>query len=182
MSNPISIDKIQEILIEIRGQKVLLDRDVARIYGVHTRDINKAVSNNPNKFPESYVIQISKLEKQELVENVHQFNQLKQSPVLPKAFPEKGLYMLATVLKSPQATAATFAIIEAFAKIRELSRTIKTLSVIKDDSVQKSLMHRSGEIISELFDEELQTKDTETSIELNFAVLKFKHTIKRKRQ
>ena len=106
---------------------------------------------------------------------------LKYSPVLPNAFPEKGLYMLATILKSPQATIATFAIIEAFAKIRELSRTIKALSVVKEDIAQKTLMQRSGEIISELFDEELETKDTETSIELNFAVLKFKHTIKRKK-
>ena len=77
---------------------------------------------------------------------------------------------------------ATFAIIETFAKIRELSRTIKTLSVVKDDAMQKTLMQRSGEIVSDIFDEELQTSDTETSLELNFAVLKFKHTIKRKKQ
>jgi hypothetical protein len=99
----------------------------------------------------------------------------------PTAFPEKGLYMLATILKSRQATQATFTIIEAFAKIRELSSTIRALSLTSDEAGQKPLMKRSGEIISELFDDELQTKDTETSIELNFAVLKFKHTIKRKK-
>ena len=181
MKNPISINQIEEVLIEIRNQKVLLDSDVARIYGVQTRDVNKSVSNNPDKFPEGYIIRLDKNEKRELVENFHQFNKLKYSPVLPNAFPEKGLYMLATILKSPQATIATFAIIEAFAKIRELSRTIKALSVVKEDIAQKTLMQRSGEIISELFDEELETKDTETSIELNFAVLKFKHTIKRKK-
>jgi len=89
--------------------------------------------------------------------------------------------MLATILKSSQATKATFAIIETFTKIRELSSTIKALSVVKDDARQKTLMQRSGEIVSEIFDEALQTSDTETSIELNFAVLKFKHTIKRKK-
>ena len=89
--------------------------------------------------------------------------------------------MLATILKSAKATQATFAIIETFAKIRELSTTIKELSIVKDEAKQKSLMQRSGEIVSEIFDEGLQTSDTETSIELNFTVLKFKHTVKRKK-
>ncbi len=68
-----------------------------------------------------------------------------------------------------------------FAKIRELSSTIKELAVVKEEGKQKSLMQRSGEIVADIFDEGLQTSDTETSIELNFAVLKFKHTVKRKK-
>ena len=88
--------------------------------------------------------------------------------------------MIATILKSRQATEATFAIIETFSKIRELSRNIKTLTIVQDKADQKSLMQKSGELIAEIFDEDLQTNDTETSIELNFAVLKFKHTIKKK--
>ena len=100
--------------------------------------------------------------------------------VMPKAFTEKGLYMLATILKSPQATQTTIAIIEAFSKIRELSRNIKELTTVKDKSHQQSLMQRSGEIIAKILDDDLQTTDTETSIEINFAVLKFKHTIKKK--
>ena len=99
---------------------------------------------------------------------------------LPKAFTEKGLYMLATILKSKQATEATFAIIETFSKIRQLSRNIQELSIVQDKADQKALMQRSGEMITELLDDDLQTTDTETSIELNFAVLKFKHTIKKK--
>ena len=87
--------------------------------------------------------------------------------------------MMATILKSRQATEATFAIIETFSKIRELSRSIKELSVIQDKAEQKSLMQKSGELITEILDEDLQTSDTETSIELNFAVLKFKHTVKK---
>ena len=87
--------------------------------------------------------------------------------------------MLATILKSLQATGATFTIIETFAKIRELSRTITTLSTTKEETAQKPLLQRSGELVSELFEDELHTSDTETSIELNFAVLKFKHVIKR---
>ena len=90
--------------------------------------------------------------------------------------------MLATILKSPLATQTTIAIIETFSKIRELSRNIKTLSTIKDKSEQKGLMQKSGEIISEILDDELHTTDTETSIELNFAVLKFRHVIKKKKK
>jgi hypothetical protein len=101
---------------------------------------------------------------------------------LPKAFTEKGLYMIATILKSKQATEATFAIIETFSKIRQLSRSIQELSIVKDKTDQKALMQRSGELIAGIFDDDLQTSDTETSIELNFAVLKFKHTIKKKKK
>jgi len=180
MKSPLSIQNLQSAILEIRGARVLIDSDVARIYGVETRDINKAVANNPGKFPQGFILSLTKQEKAELVENFHRFAKLKHSTVTPKAFPEKGLYMLATILKSKQATAATLAIIEAFAKIRELSMTIRTLSTVPDEARQKSLMRRSGEIVRDLFDEELQTNDTETSIELNFAVLKFKHTVKRK--
>jgi hypothetical protein len=159
--NPISTETIQSLIIEIRGDRVLLDRDVAAIYGVATRDVNKAVSNNPEKFPQNYIIRITKSEKNELVENFHRFKPLKHSTSVPKAFTERGLYMLATILKSSKATQATFAIIETFAKIRELTSTIKELSVVKDEGKQKSLMQRSGEIVADIFDEGLQTSDTE---------------------
>lgn len=100
---------------------------------------------------------------------------------LPSAFTEKGLYMLATIFKSPQATQATISIVETFSKIRELSRNVKELSAIGDKAQQKTLMQRSGELIAEILDDDLQTSDAETTIELNFAVLKFKHTVKKKR-
>ncbi len=90
--------------------------------------------------------------------------------------------MLATILKSPQAVQATLAIIETFAKIRQLSRNIQELSTVQDKTEQKALMRKCGELIAGIFDEDLQTSDTETSIELNFAVLKFKHTIKKKKK
>jgi len=179
MNKPLDISSIHDSIVELRGQRVLIDSDVAKIYGVATRDVNKAVANNPDKFPEGYILELKKSEKMELVEKFHRFSKLKHSSVMPKAFPEKGLYMLATILKSPKATEATFTIIETFAKIRELSRTITTLSATKEEAAQKPLLQRSGELVSELFEDELQTSDTETSIELNFAVLKFKHVIKR---
>lgn len=181
MSEITKFENLQDRIIEIKDQKVLLDIDVAEIYGVETKRINEAVRNNPDKFPSGYIIELDKTEWDGLKSKFS--TSIKGGKVKrPKAFPEKGLYMLATILKSPQAVQATLAIIETFSKIRELSRNIKTLSNIKDKTEQQNLMQKSGEIIAELFDDDLQTSDTETSIELNFAVLKFKHMIKKKKK
>ena len=171
---------IEARIIVVRRESVLLDADVAAIYGVTTKEVNQAVANNTAKFPAGYILELTAKEKQEVVKKFDHLKKLKFSPHLPKAFSERGLYMLATIIKSDVATQTTLGIIEAFAKIRELSRTIRTLSSVPDEAQQKSLMQRSGEIVSELFDDEFKTNDTETSIELNFAVLKFKHTVKRK--
>jgi hypothetical protein len=181
MSDMVKIENLKNLIIEIKGHDVLLDSDVAQIYGVETKDINKAVANNPDKFPAGYIVALSKPEKTELVENFHRFEKLKHSTVNPKAFTEQGLYMLATILKSPVATQATISIIETFTKIRELSRNVKELSTIQDKPHQKALMQRSGELIAEIMDDDLQISDAETTIELNFAVLKLKHTVKKKR-
>lgn len=179
MSDIIKIENIQGLIFEIRGVKVILDSDVAESYGVETKRINEAVKNNPNKFPEGYIIELTRNEWDSLKSKIS--TSTKGGKVkLPSAFTEKGLYMLATILKGYIAVQTTIAIIETFSKIRELSRNIKELSTIKDKNEQKNLMQKSGEIIAKILDNDLQTTDTETSIELNFAVLKFKHTIKKK--
>ena len=179
MSDMVKIENLKGMIIELRGQSVLLDSDVAKTYGVETKRINEAVRNNPDKFPSGYVIELDKSEWGALKSKFS--TSMKGGKVkLPSAFTEQGLYMLATILKSPVATQATISIIETFTKIRELSRSVKELSTIQDKIQQKALVQRGGELIAEIFDEDLQTNDTETSIELNFAVLKFKHTIKKK--
>jgi exonuclease V gamma subunit len=89
--------------------------------------------------------------------------------------------MLATILKGEKATQTTLAIVETFAKIRELSRTVSELSEIREESKQKTLMQKSGEIIADILGDDMHVTDTETSIEINFAVMKFKHTIKQKK-
>lgn len=180
MSNIVKIENLKEMIVEIRGQSVLLDCDVAKIYGVETKRINEAVKNNPDKFPQDYMIGLSEAEFTDLRSKISTAKFAK-TRVAPNAFTEKGLYMLTTVLRSKQAVEATFAIIETFSKIRELSRSVKELSIVQDKNQQKSLMQRSGELIAQILDEDLQTSDAETSIELNFAVLKFKHTVKKKR-
>jgi hypothetical protein len=107
--------ELEKFIVTVKGQNVIIDSDVARIYGTETREINKAIKNNPGKFPTGYIIEA---DKGELVENFHRFKNLKHSTVQPKAFTEKGLYMLATILKSPQATAATIAINEERKNLR----------------------------------------------------------------
>ena len=171
---------IKEKIITIQGQQVILDCDVAELYGVETKRINEAVRNNPEKFPDGYIISLSQRDKTEVVENFDHLASLKFSPTLPKAFSEKGLYMIATILKSPVATETTIAMVETFAKVRELSHTIAGMSEEMDKERQKSMMKKSGELISEILSDDFHTIGTETSIEFNLSVLKVKHTVKRK--
>lgn len=180
MSSVIKLSDVESSIIVFRNQRVILDVDVARLYGVETREINQAIRNNPDKFPNGYVFQLTKEEKSEVIK-IFDNPSLKFSPKPPNAFTEKGLYMIATIIKSPIATQTTLAIVETFAKMRELSRTVGELTNTADNFKQKSLMQQSGEILADLLDDGMQTTDTETTVELNFAVLKLKHTVKRKK-
>ena len=175
------IQQIENSIIQLQEKYVIIDIDIAKLYGVETKRINEAVKNNPDKFPEGYLLQLSKTEKDKVVENFDHLEALKFSPNLPKAFTEKGLYMLATILKSPKATETTIAIIEAFSKLRELKRVIKKLSDTATDEDKESLLEHSGNLFAELLDDDLTVSETETSIELNFAIVKFKHIIKAKK-
>ncbi|MCL2628418.1 MAG: ORF6N domain-containing protein, partial [Oscillospiraceae bacterium] len=132
MSEMIKFEEVEKRVITIREQQVLIDRDVAELYGVETKRINEAVKNNPEKFPENYIHALYQDELCKLVENFDRFNPLKHSTTLPTAFTEKGLYMLATILKSPAATQTTLAIVETFAKIREMSRAINQLPNVQE--------------------------------------------------
>ena len=179
--NIVKIENISDLIIEIRNEKVIIDSDVAVIYGVETKRINEAVKNNPEKFPENYIIEVDSDEWEKLKSKFS--TSIKGGKVkLPKAFTEKGLYMLATILKSKQATQTTISIIETFSKIRELSRNVKELSSVQDKQEQQNLMQKSGEIIADILDDGLEPDESETTIELNLAVLKFKHTIKKKKE
>ncbi|MDR1633073.1 MAG: ORF6N domain-containing protein [Dysgonamonadaceae bacterium] len=179
MREIVKFNEVESKVISLRGQNVILDSDVAGLYGVETMRINEAVKNNPDKFPEGYILELTKDEKKEVIE-IFDNPKIKFSPALPKVFTEKGLYMLATILKSEKATQTTIAIVETFAKIRELSRTVAKLSQSPEESMQKTLMQKSGDIVADLLGDDLQVSDTETSIEINFALMKFKHTVKKK--
>lgn len=179
---PISMEVVQDKIIVLRGEPVILDRDVAELYGVQTKEINQAVKNNLRKFPMGYILSVEEEEKEELVKNFDRFNVLKHSTVMPTAFTERGLYMMATILKSRQAELTTIAIIDTFASVKELARTLKALNHTEEKEEQKGLLQKSGELIGEIIGNDMATAETETELELNFAVLKVKHTIKRKKQ
>ncbi len=175
-----TIVEVENKMITLRNQQVIIDADVADLYGVETKRINEAVSNNPEKFPDGYILELSKNEKNELVENFDRFNRQKHSTAIPKAFTEKGLYMLATILKSPKAVETTIAIVEAYAKLKELARVITEVPQHEDDKVvQQSLVQRGGQLAAELLSDTLPIQSSETSVELDLAMFKFKHTVKR---
>ena len=94
---------VESKLIILREQQVILSVHVAELYGVETREINQSVKNNPEKFPPGYIIELDKKEKDEVIKIFDNLGNLLYSPSAPKACPEKGLYMLATILKSPKA-------------------------------------------------------------------------------
>ena len=85
---------IEEKILTIRNERVILDCDVASLYGVPTKEINQAVRNNPEKFPKGYIFQTTDDEKSEVVKKFDHLGKLKFSPVNPTAFTERGLYML----------------------------------------------------------------------------------------
>ena len=177
----INLEKVKSSIVELRSQKVIIDRDVAVIYGVETKRVNEAVKNNPDKFPQDYMFELTQ-DEFDILRSKFSTTKFSKTRTLPKVFTEKGLYMIATILKSKQALNATFAIIETFASVKELTTTVRELSENPPKDKQQSLMQKSGEIMAELLDSDLQTEESETSIELNFAVMKFKHTIKKKKQ
>ena len=175
----ISNASVQSRIINVRDMPVIVDADVAEIYGVETKRVNEAVRNNPDKFPEDYMFVLSSDEFTDLRSKISTTKISTKSRALPKAFTEKGLYMLATILKSKQATAATFAIIETFAKVRYLKRELKELHQEADKRKQMSKMQNFGEVLSDIIMPDLETVETESSLELNFFIGKIKHTVRR---
>jgi len=165
---------VAENLIMIRGQQVLFDTDVAMVYGVTTREVNQAVKNNPKKFPEEkgYIISLKESDFKLLRSKFLTAKWAKRRS-MPKVFPEKGLYMLATILKSQDAVDATFAIIETFAKLRELARNIERLN---DETIpekeSKTLTEKTGKMLKEIFTDPLPVKMRKVLVSVNFGVFK----------
>lgn len=171
----INLDTINNKIIELRNQKVILDSNVAELYGIETKHINQAVNRNIEKFPDGYLLEITEQEwdsvKSQIVTSPLGGGKVKK----PKAFTKKGLYMLATILKSPKATAATIQIIEAYAKIREINHTIIDIVQENNDKQQHlSLTNHVGKLIGELImpnDEELETISIESEAKLKFLTM-----------
>ena len=187
---PVSLDDVQNKIVVLRGEPVILDRDVAKLYGVETREINQALKNNPNKFPTGYTYALNNQEVAEMrskiltsssetAENEQVSPKFTKSHYNPTAFTEKGLYMMATILKSERATQTTIAIIETFTKVRYLKRELVELHQETDTTQQSQRLKKFGEVISDIVMPDLTTTETESTLELNFFIGKLKHTVKR---
>ena len=180
--------EIENLILNIDRQKLLIDRDVAMIYGVETKRINEAVKNNPDRFPQGYIVEIDNNVKKELVENFDRFKKLKHSTVKPKAFTEKGLYMLATILTSKKAIVVSVNIIETFAKIKQLSYNINAIMKTTDKQIQQQLVQQSNKILEEVIDiepdileddEDGEVIETTTKFEFNLGFAKVSRSVKK---
>ena len=149
--------KIEDKILVIRGQHVMIDRDLAKFYRVETKVLNQAVKRNIERFPEDFMFVLTRSEKEELVTNCDRFNILKHSSTSPYAFTEQGVAMLASVLKSEVAVEANIQIMRAFVAVRRfLQNNYKLFAEI--DSIKKHLLEHdihlieSDKRIDELFD------------------------------
>lgn len=193
---PALMREVEDKIIVVRGQKTLLDRDVAALYGVETREVNQAVRNNSRKFREGYVLELTKEESTALRSNLLTLEVLRSnnSTLEPingkgrhskynfKAFTSRGLYMLATCLKSDRAVDATVAIVETFDKVQTLKQELLELHQETDKEKQASKVKHFGDVLTDIVMPDLQTSETESSLEINFFIGKIKHTVKRVRK
>ena len=170
---------VRNSIVVIRDMPVIADADVANLYGVETKRVNEAVRNNPDKFPEDYMFVLSSEESAVLRSKFSTTKVSSKSRTLPKVFTEKGLYMLATILKSKNALNVTFAIIETFTQVRSLKRELVDLHKETDPEKQTTKMQHFGKVLSDIVMPDLETSETESTLELNFFIGKIKHTVKR---
>ncbi|MBQ7189284.1 MAG: ORF6N domain-containing protein [Kiritimatiellae bacterium] len=144
----ISYSDVQRRIVCIRDMSVIIDVDVAALYGVETKHVNQAVRNNRDKFPADYVFELTSGEVEDLRSKILTTKLSSKSRVTPKAFTEKALYMLATILKRKRA----------------------------------DKMRHFGETLADVVMPDLETVETESSLELNFFIGKSKHTVRRIRK
>jgi len=112
---------IQNLIYEIRGQNVMLDFDLATMYGIETKRLKESVRRNIERFPNDFMFQLTKTEWNELVAICDQLpKNLKHSYIIPLAFTQEGVAMLSGVLRSPIAIQVNIAIMRAFVAIRQL--------------------------------------------------------------
>lgn len=121
-------EDIEQMIFLMRGQRVMIDRDLARLYGVETKYLNRQVRRNHERFPAEFMFQLTLEEQHELVTNWHLFSTLKHSTALPFAFTENGVAMLASVLSSERAVKISIHIIKTFVKLRQWVATYKELA------------------------------------------------------
>jgi len=155
--------EISSKILTLRREQVMLDSDLANLYGVTTKRLNEQVKRNIERFPSDFMFQLNENEKNELVAKCDRFNNMKHSTVNPYVFTEQGVYMLASVLKSIKAIEVNISIIRTFKKLREFSKHYNALAKQimaverKSDKQYKELKKALDELIasSEVVDEKV---------------------------
>ncbi|OGA30786.1 MAG: hypothetical protein A3I65_12135 [Betaproteobacteria bacterium RIFCSPLOWO2_02_FULL_68_150] len=125
---PVPSERISSRILLVRGQRILVDADLAALYGVRTKALNQAVKRNADRFPEDFMFQLTQVEKAEVVTNCDHLRRLRFSPVLPYAFTEHGAIMAANVLNSAAAVRTSVLVVRAFVRLRELIASHKVLA------------------------------------------------------
>lgn len=155
---------IQNLIYEIRGQKVMLDFDLATLYGTETRALKQAVKRNAERFPKDFMFQLNKKEWQELITNSDKLPEgVKFSPALPYAFTEHGITMLASILKSKKAILMNIAIVRAFIALKQFALNYKELAgQIKElketTSNHNAQLNHIYDALENLLDEKVEEK------------------------
>ena len=142
---------VEQQIYFVRGQKVMLDRELAKLYGVETRALNQAVKRNRDRFPEDFMFQLTEeegegLRSQNVMSNLRSQSVMSKEGrggrrTMPYAFTEHGVAMLSSVLKSKRAVQVNIVIVRAFVKLRELLATHKDLARRLDDVERKYRQH-----------------------------------------
>ncbi len=155
---------IQKLIYEIRGQKVMLDFDLATLYNTETRTLKQAVKRNLDRFPKDFMFQLNKKEWQELITIGDKLPEgVKFSPVLPYAFTEHGVTMLASILKSKKAIQMNIAIVRAFIALKQFALNYKELAdqikELKDTtSNHNTQLNHIYDALENLLDEKVEQK------------------------
>jgi len=128
MKELITNDTIEQRIFLIRGQKVMLDHDLAELYGVTTKHLNRQVKRNILRFPGEFMFQLTPEEKEQLVPIWHRFKARKHTSTLPYAFTEHGITMLSAVLNSERAITISILVVKTFIRIRKILSANKELT------------------------------------------------------
>ena len=145
MTKLVPIEKVEERILIIRGHKVMLDTDLAELYGVTTARLNQQVNRNIDRFPDDFMLTLTPSEKADLIAKCNNLRRLKFYPGMPKAFTEHGSVMLASVLNTPIAVQASIQVVRAFLRLRSLLADHKDLAG-KFAELEKKLGTHDGQI------------------------------------
>jgi hypothetical protein len=124
----VPVDQIESRILMIRGHRVMLDADLAEVYGTNTKRLNEQVKRNKDRFPADFMFRLTADERDEVVAKCDHLKKLKFSANLPFAFTEHGAIMLASVLSSDVAVQASIAVVRAFVRLREILAAHKELA------------------------------------------------------